>query len=112
LIAILFAVVFIWLPRRQKRKERNERGAGVGSTLVPPPPVAAVKGGGRAELHGAKGIPIVDVKEGKEIVQEVKEPVVGGGGGVEMDWKGALATRYGLRPRGARFRGSVCRGVA
>ena len=91
--------MFIWLPRRQKKKERNEREAGVGSMFVPPPLVAAVKGGGRADLHGAeKGIPMVNVEEGKEIVQEVKEPVSGGGGGVEMDGKGTLATRYGLRP--------------
>jgi hypothetical protein len=93
----LLAVVFIWLPRRQKKKEREAANANVGGTFVPPPaPGAAVKGQGRAELP-EKGIPLVGV-DAKEVVEERKEQVIGGAGGVEMDGRAIAATKYGLRP--------------
>jgi hypothetical protein len=89
LIAALLVVGFIWFNRRQKAKEKKKMEAGAGSTFVP------MKGPGRAELP-EKGIPLVGV-DAKEVVQEVREPI-SGGGGVEMDGRGVQAARYGLRP--------------
>jgi hypothetical protein len=53
-----------------------------------------MKGPGRAELP-EKGISLVGV-DAKEVAQEVKEPI-SGGGGVMMDGRGVQAARYGLR---------------
>jgi hypothetical protein len=92
LIAILLAIFFIWLPRRQKRRAiaEAERKGQVGSTFTP-----KRIGGGRAELQGTEtAIPMVDVV-GTEVEEGPRDRVESG---VEIDSRGVQETRYGLRP--------------